>query len=229
MADWEVEYDTLALTSDLETVAEMPDNLEGRLLADGSPVVPALLPFDRELLVERGIPTDEVDEADSSQCLLLPRGYLSHLRAGDLIGLRLTDRGIVLQPVDENTVSPDTTRLGEVLHSILDYCEPVESSIGVLTACADDASLFTPAASAALNRNPAVRPRSTRRLARRRRIRLRAELRGLPARRAAPTAWRERGSSSRRIGDRLALRTADRKGRRPRVATLDAHCRVRGS
>ncbi|WP_163566601.1 hypothetical protein [Fodinicola feengrottensis] len=103
MADWEVEYDTLALTSDLETVAEMPDNLEGRLLADGSPVVPALLPFDRELLVERGIPTDEVDEADSSQCLLLPRGYLSHLRAGDLIGLRLTDRGIVLQPVDDET------------------------------------------------------------------------------------------------------------------------------
>jgi hypothetical protein len=143
LADWEVEYDTLALTPDLESVAEMPDDLEGRLLADGSPVVPTLLPFDRELLVERGIPEGQADEDDSSQYLLLPRGYLTHLRAGDLIGLRLTDRGIVLEPVDENSVSSDTTRLGQALHAILDYSEPVESSVGVLTACADDASLFT--------------------------------------------------------------------------------------
>jgi hypothetical protein len=141
LAGWEVEYDCLAGTPDLTAMLTLLDVPEERQLADGSPVAPAVLPFYGDLLDERGVPAEEVD---TSECLLLPRGYLSGMavRAGDVIGLRLTGRGLALESIHDVPTKPAAT-VGQALCAILADHEPIEVSTAVLTACADDPALFT--------------------------------------------------------------------------------------
>lgn len=135
--DWEIEHDVLTLAPDLDAVVLLSDDGQARF-ADGSTAVSAMLPMDEDLLAERGLPVDDLYD---SEFLLLPRGSLAQLRHGDLIGLRLSDDRLVLETVDAD--SADSTALGAALRAIVDELSPIERRMAILTACADDAALFT--------------------------------------------------------------------------------------
>jgi hypothetical protein len=134
----ELTYDLLAVGPDLDPISELCDD-DSAELADGSPVSLVLPHYDDELLEERGIPLELVEEPGA---LLLVPGTLAGLgvAAGDLLGMRLTDRGIALEPV---TATTDTT-LGDRLAALLDADEsPSHFASVAWAACAVDPALFT--------------------------------------------------------------------------------------
>lgn len=140
----EATHDVLADSPDLLALSMLVENDTHRCLTDGAPIRSVLSGFDDEVLDDRGIPDELLsDEGD----LLLPAGYLAGrgIRAGDLIGLRLTDGGLELMPVEEPpTTGPGLaalgTRLGEVLADAGD--EPIAFDIAIWTACAEAPTLF---------------------------------------------------------------------------------------
>ncbi|MDD7811571.1 SEC-C domain-containing protein [Mycobacterium sp. CSUR Q5927] len=135
----ELIHDLLAVSPDLDPIVGLCDHDGYAELADGSPVSVVVPGYDDELLEERGIPLDLVDEPGA---LLLAPGTLANagLAAGDLLGMRLTDKGIVVGPV---TATTDTT-LGDRLAAQLDADEsPSRFASVVWTACAADPALFT--------------------------------------------------------------------------------------
>lgn len=134
----ELTHDLLTVSPDLAPLAELCDD-DYPDLADGSPVSVVVPGYDDELLEERGIPLELVDEPGA---LLLSPGTLAGLgvAAGDLLGMRLTDKGIGLEPV---TAATDTT-LGDRLTALLDADEsPSHFASVVWAACAADPALFT--------------------------------------------------------------------------------------
>lgn len=134
----ELTYDLLAVGPDLDPISELCDD-DSAELADGSPMSLVLPHYDDELLEERGIPLELVEEPGA---LLLVPGTLAGLgvAAGDLLGMRLTDRGIALEPV---TATTDTT-LGDRLAALLDADEsPSHFASVAWAACAADPALFT--------------------------------------------------------------------------------------
>lgn len=141
----EVEYDFLDAGPDLVPVATLTDH-EGcqRLVPDGSPVVEVLLPFDADLLAERGIPVEVVGEFGA---LLLPPGCLRgrELAEGDMIALWITGAGLVLEVVaDDVAMAERATVVGDRLSAVLDSGTggPMSLATVVWTACADDPALF---------------------------------------------------------------------------------------
>ncbi|MGH3770877.1 MAG: SEC-C metal-binding domain-containing protein [Pseudonocardiaceae bacterium] len=141
----EVEHDILEVTPDLAAVDMLIEREEYQRLADGSPVVEVLLPFDAEALAERGVPLDMVSDHGS---LLLPPGYLrgKGLDEGDVIALGLAGDGLLLQLVPEPVVTPETVaELGQRLNAVLaaEPGEPLPLEDTIWTACADDPTLFT--------------------------------------------------------------------------------------
>lgn len=135
----ELTHDLLAVSPDLDPITELCNDDDDPGLADGSPVSLVLPDDDDELLEERGIPLELVDEAGA---LLLSPGTLAGLgvAAGDLLGMRLTDKGILLERV---TATTDTT-LGDRLAALVDAGEPPSHFASVVwAACAADPALFT--------------------------------------------------------------------------------------
>lgn len=134
----EVEHDIL-LGPDLDPIVALTEYPTYQRLADGSPIVEVLLPFDTDALAERGIPLELVGDDGA---LLLPPGYLAPLgaAASDLIGLRLADDGLRLETAGEPTSAAPGS--ADRLSALLETVEPLMLVEAVWTACADDPSLF---------------------------------------------------------------------------------------
>ncbi|MGH3778417.1 MAG: SEC-C domain-containing protein [Pseudonocardiaceae bacterium] len=142
----EIEHDILDVNSDLQPFDMLTEREEYQRLTDGSPVVAVLMPFDADTLTGRGIPLDVVG---AHSALLLPPGYLqgNGLSEGDVIALGLTGDGLLLEPIPEPVVTPETVAgLGRRLSAVLletESDEPMPLDVAVWTACADDPALFT--------------------------------------------------------------------------------------
>ncbi|KKC01173.1 tetratricopeptide repeat family protein [Mycolicibacter arupensis] len=133
----EITHDLLNVTPDLDPITELC-NYDGlRNFADGAPATIVLPDYDEALLAQRGIAGESVD---ASGALLLEPGTLAGLgvAAGDLVGLRLTDDGIALEPV---TATADPT-LGAQLAALLDADAPAYFAAVVWALCADHPSAF---------------------------------------------------------------------------------------
>ena len=94
----EAAHDVLTVTPDLDPVTALCEHEQYRRLADGSAAEIVLAGFDDELLEQRGIPAGVIDPAGA---LLLAPGTLQAAGAaeGDLVGVRLTDEGLVVERV----------------------------------------------------------------------------------------------------------------------------------
>ena len=136
----ELSHDMLAVTPDLDPVTHVceSDEEEGVGFADGSPASVVLPMLDNELFDEREIPPELVDPLGA---LLLAPGTLAGLGAaeGDLVGVRLTAKGLVVERVS----SIGDTAVGAQFAAMLDADEPQFFDAVVLTACAQDPAVFT--------------------------------------------------------------------------------------
>ncbi len=141
----ELEHDILLMGSDLKPVDMLTEREPYQRLADGSPVVGVLMPFDADAVAARGIPLDVVDELGA---LLLPPGYLrgKGLSEGDVIALGLAaEDGLLLESIPEPVVTAETVAtLGQRLSTVLETesDEPTPLDVAVWTACANDPTLF---------------------------------------------------------------------------------------
>jgi tetratricopeptide (TPR) repeat protein len=134
----EAAHDVLTVTPDLDPVTALCEHQQYRRLADGSAAEIVLAGFDDELLEQRGIPAGVIDPAGA---LLLAPGTLQAAGAaeGDLVGVRLTDEGLVVERVTTRVDS----EVGARLAAMLDADEPVYFAAAVWTACVEDPEVFT--------------------------------------------------------------------------------------
>jgi hypothetical protein len=134
----EVAHDLLTVTPDLDPITALCDDDQYQRLVDGSPVRTVLAGFDDDLLEQRDIPPEVVDPGGA---LLLAPGTLEALGAaeGDLVGVRLTDQGLVVERVR----APAHAAVGARLAAMLDADEPVYFDAAVWTVCAEDPAVFT--------------------------------------------------------------------------------------
>jgi tetratricopeptide (TPR) repeat protein len=140
----EVEHDILDSNPDLDPVGMLTEYAEYQRLADGSPVVEVLPPFDAETLASRGVPPEVVGDLGA---LLLPAGYLrgKGLGEGDVIAVRVTGDGLLLEAVPDEAVPAERLAgAGRGLTAVLAAGDgvPVSLDVAVWTACADDPTLF---------------------------------------------------------------------------------------
>jgi hypothetical protein len=133
----ELAHDMLTVTPDLDPVTTLCESERYARFADGSPAHVALPMFDLELLDERRIPLHLVDP---SGALLLAPGTLAGMGLADrdLVGVRLTTEGLVVEPV---TAIADAA-VGARFAALLDADSPVFFDAVVWTACAEDPALF---------------------------------------------------------------------------------------
>ncbi len=142
----EVEHDILMVNPDLQAFDMLAERAEYQRLADGSPVVALLMPFDADTLTGRDIPLDAVSDEG---VLLLAPGYLREkgVTEGDVITLGLTGDGLLLESVPEPVMAAEAvTKLRQRLDAALletESGEPMLLDVAVWTACADDPTLFT--------------------------------------------------------------------------------------
>jgi hypothetical protein len=139
----EAAHDMLTVTPDLDPIVALCEHEQYQRLADGSAAQPVLAEFDDELLEQRGIPAELVDP---SGALLLAPGTLAALGVtdGDLIGVRLTEQGLMV----ERITAPERSlgiraAVGMRLAAMLDADEPTCFSAAVWTACVEDPAVFT--------------------------------------------------------------------------------------
>lgn len=134
----EVAHDMLIVTSDLAPITTLCEYEQYQRLADGSPVQVAVPGFDDDVLEQWGISDELVGEQGA---LLLTPGTLKVLDAaeGDLVGVRLSDQGLVF----ERVIAAGHGEAGARLAATLDPDEPVYFDVAVWTACSDDPALFT--------------------------------------------------------------------------------------
>lgn len=134
----EAAHDMLAVTPDLDPITALCDHEGYGRFSDGSAARVALGAFDDELLAQRGIPAEVVDPLGA---LLLTPGTLETLGAaeGDLVGVRQTEQGLVVERV---TALAHTT-MGARLAATLGADEPVYVDAAVWTACIEDPAAFT--------------------------------------------------------------------------------------
>ncbi|GAB3002739.1 SEC-C metal-binding domain-containing protein [Mycobacterium bourgelatii] len=133
----EVAHDILAVTPDLLLIGEVCEYEDYAHYADGSPAEVAHPGFDDELLEQRGIPAELIG---SHAWLLLPSGMLANLDAGegDLIGVGLTENGLVVERVTAGAHTAVAERLAATFDD-----EPVYLGAAVWTICAEDPTVFT--------------------------------------------------------------------------------------
>ena len=131
-------HDVLTVTPDLDPITALCEHEQYQRLADRSAARVVLADYDDELLEERDIPTQDIDEGGA---LLLEPGTLAKLgvHEDDTVGLRLTTEGLVLERAD---VSMQHTA-GARLAATLDADEPTYVDAAVWTACVADPALFT--------------------------------------------------------------------------------------
>jgi len=134
----EAAHDVLTVTPDLDPITALCEHERYQRLADGSAARVVLAGFDEELLEERGIPVEVVDPLGA---LLLAPGTLGALGVaeGDLVGVRLTARGLVV----ERVTGLARSAVGARLAAMLDADEPVYFDAAVWTACVEDPEVFT--------------------------------------------------------------------------------------
>ncbi|BBZ10530.1 SEC-C metal-binding domain-containing protein [Mycobacterium branderi] len=132
----ELAHDILNVCPDLEPITTLCEH--DQWFADGSPAQVVMFDYDDELLEERGIPDEAVAEGGA---LLLAAGTLAGLGVaeGDLVGVRLTKQGLVVERVSDVADPP----VGERLAAMLDADEPIYIDAAVWTACLEDPALFT--------------------------------------------------------------------------------------
>ncbi|EFI29191.1 conserved hypothetical protein [Mycobacterium tuberculosis 94_M4241A] len=135
----EAVHDMLGVTPDLDPITTLCEHEEYCRLADGSAARIVLAGYDEELLERRGIPDEAIDPGGA---LLLEPGTLATLgaAAGDLVGVRLTAAGLVLERI--GTAGADTS-VGARLAELVDPDEPAFFPAAVWTACVDDPAAFT--------------------------------------------------------------------------------------
>jgi SEC-C motif len=139
----ELAHDILTVTPNLDPITALCEHEQYGRLADGSAARVVLAGFDNELLEQRGIPAEVVDPLGA---LLLAPGTLGTLGVaeGDLVGVRLTMRGLVVERV---TSLPHSLSVGGAvgarLAATLDADEPVYFDAAVWTACVEDRAVFT--------------------------------------------------------------------------------------
>ena len=134
----EAAYDMLTVTPNLDPITALCEHEQYRRLADGSAARVVLAGFDDELLEQRGIPAEVVDPLGA---LLLVPGTLGAMGVaeGDLVGVRLTAQGLVVERVTTLAHSAVGTRLA----AALDADEPVYFGAAVWMACVEDPAVFT--------------------------------------------------------------------------------------
>jgi hypothetical protein len=134
----EVRQDILTVTPDLDPITALCENEQYARFADGSAAQVVLAGYDDELLEQRGIPVEVVDPGGA---LLLAPGTLGALGAaeGDLVGVRLTEQGLVA----ERVTAPADSAVGARLAAMLDAGEPAYFAAAVWTACVEDPEAFT--------------------------------------------------------------------------------------
>lgn len=135
----EAELDVLGWADDLMPLSMLTVIPEFLRLSDGAPIADALAGFDDDDLAARGVPEDF---GDGEGVVLLPPGRFAAigLRAGDLVGMRVTAKGFELSRVDEVSASGFPTALTAALGR--NAGEPVMLDAEVWTSCADDPALF---------------------------------------------------------------------------------------
>jgi hypothetical protein len=140
----EVAHDLLRMCPDLEPLSVLLEYEDYQILSDGAPVAMLLETFDVEVLEERGIPAEVLDEDGG---LLLPAGYLSAagVGAGEVIGIGLGADGLRLTTgIELVDRAEDLAELANQVNVVLAERpgEPVELDTGIWTACADALELF---------------------------------------------------------------------------------------
>ena len=135
----EAAHDILTVTPNLDPITALCEHEQYGRFADGSAARVVLAGFDDELLEQRGIPAEVVDPLGA---LLLAPGTLGTLGVaeGDLVGVRLTARGLVVERV---TAPRPHSAVGARLAATLDADEPVYFDAAVWTACVEDPAVFT--------------------------------------------------------------------------------------
>jgi hypothetical protein len=139
----EAAHDVLSVTPNLDPIIALCEHEQYGRLADGSAARIVLAGFDEELLEQRGIPPEVVDPLGA---LLLAPGTLVGLGVdrGDLVGVRLTAQGLVVEQVTGPPPSPGVgVAVGARLAAMLDDDEPVYFDAAVWTACVEDPAVFT--------------------------------------------------------------------------------------
>lgn len=133
----EVTLDMLEIAPDLGPLTDLCDNDQFGRFTDGSHTQIALPLLDDELLESRGIPPESVDV---NGVLLLAPGTLAELGVseGELVGLRLTERGFAVEAIEAEAHLDVGARLAALLDD-----EPTELDSAIWTLCTDDAALFT--------------------------------------------------------------------------------------
>lgn len=141
LSEAEVAHDLIEWGPDLAPVSMLTELDAYRRLVDGAPVGDAfaLLDEDPDAFAARGVPAAAIG---GEGALLLPPGCLGHLgvRAGDLVGLRVTAGGFELSVA----VGPAPSDGGAALAALLEEHpeRPEMLSSAVWTVCADGESLF---------------------------------------------------------------------------------------
>jgi hypothetical protein len=133
----EVAHDILTVTPDLDPITALCEHEQYGRFADGSPARVVLAALDNAPLNQRGIPAEVIDPLGA---LLLAPGTLAALGAaeGDLVGVRLTAQGLVVERVSALTQSA----VGTQLAAVLDAEEPVYFDAAAWTVCAEDPTMF---------------------------------------------------------------------------------------
>lgn len=133
----ELAHDILAVTPDLDPITALCEYEQYGRFADGSEAEVVLPGYDDERLEQRGIPAEVI--APSGALLLAP-GTLRALGVaeGDLIGVRQTDQGLV---VERAAARPQASAGARLAATVTD--EPVLIDAAVWTTCVEDPSAFS--------------------------------------------------------------------------------------
>jgi len=134
----EAAHDILTVTPNLDPITALCEHEQYGRFADGSAARVVLAGFDDEILEQRGIPAEMVDPLGA---LLLAPDTLEALGVaeGDLVGMRLTEQGLLV----ERATALAHSAVGARLAAMLDADEPVYFDAAVWTACVEDPAVFT--------------------------------------------------------------------------------------
>ncbi|MGB9226665.1 MAG: hypothetical protein WCB80_26195, partial [Mycobacterium sp.] len=134
----EAAHDALTVAPDLSPITALCEYAQYGHFADGSKAQVVMNDYDDELLEQRDIPAELVDPAGG---LLLAPGTLAALGVdeGDLVGVRLDTRGLVV----ERVIAVADSDVGARFAATVDPEEPVSFEAAVLAACVEDPAVFT--------------------------------------------------------------------------------------
>lgn len=135
----ETEHDMIAFGPDLAPLSILTESETYQRLTDGSSVAHVSSFLDGDVLAKRGVPPTALED---DAVLLLEPGRLAALdvRAGDLVGLRVTADGFELAAAGELSTCDIGPKLAALLEERPDRPEMLD--VAVWTVCAGDDSLF---------------------------------------------------------------------------------------